>query len=306
MTRVPLVGLVVAAMSMVAATTALGPGAGPASAASCSSASGVTVIVDPGALGGALVSACDSGTGQSADARFTDAGVALTYAQRQPGFVCRVAGAPASDPCVDASPADAYWALFWTDGESGSWTYSALGIGGLEVPEGGALALAWQQGTERRAPSTAAPVASPAPTAVPTSKPKPTPTTTPPPTTTAPPRATPAPPTNGAAGSVPPAPSDSASPGGGSTAAKPTGGESTGEEPTRRPSRAPRPSAGRSADATPLPAETPSDRGVATGAPAASEPESARVPTWLTLSVLVMLLIAIGVTTMAARRRTRS
>ena len=54
-------------------------------------------------------------------------GFSLTYVQRQPGFVCRINGAPASDPCVNTPPADAYWGLWWSDGKSGSWTYSSVG-----------------------------------------------------------------------------------------------------------------------------------------------------------------------------------
>ena len=56
-------------------------------------------------------------------------GVTLGYATRQPGFVCRVNGAPASDPCVNASPANAYWGLWWADGSQASWTYSSYGVG---------------------------------------------------------------------------------------------------------------------------------------------------------------------------------
>lgn len=65
---------------------------------------------------------------------------------RQPGFICRVAGVPADDPCVNTPPATAYWGLFYSDGRSGSWTYSSLGARGLKVPEGGYVGVAWQSG----------------------------------------------------------------------------------------------------------------------------------------------------------------
>ena len=88
-----------------------------ASAATCTSAGGVSVVVDYRELGGSTVTACaPDGGGKSATAIFASVGVQLTYATRQPGFVCRVNGQPASDPCVNASPANAYWGLWWADG----------------------------------------------------------------------------------------------------------------------------------------------------------------------------------------------
>ena len=83
--------------------------------------------------------------GKSASAIVASVGVTLTYAQRQPGSVCRVNGAPASDPCVNASPANAYWGLWWADGSQASWTYSSYGAGGLTVPSGGSVGFSWQQ-----------------------------------------------------------------------------------------------------------------------------------------------------------------
>src|SRR5699024_8729467 len=80
----------------------------------------------------------------SAAAIFAAAGVELTYATRQPGFVCRVQRIPASDPCVNASPSDAYWGLWWSNGTS-QWTYSTSGVGALTVPDGGSVAWSWQQ-----------------------------------------------------------------------------------------------------------------------------------------------------------------
>ena len=53
---------------------------------------------------------CDAGgAGKTAAAQFAAAGFALTRVQRQPGFVCRVEGKPAEDPCVNTPPTDAYW-----------------------------------------------------------------------------------------------------------------------------------------------------------------------------------------------------
>lgn len=283
---------------VVAATCVLAQS--PAAAAVCSSDAGVSVVVDPGALGGGIGTVCDPGSGEVASTRFEQSGFALTYAQRQPGFVCRVNGAPASDPCVNTSPADAYWGLFWTDGTSGTWTYSSLGATSLDVPDGGAVALAWQQGT-RRSPGVAAPVhEAPSPTAQPTATPTRTPSKPPTRAPTATPTATP---TSSAPG---PASTSAAPPT--SATSRPTGGAratpSPSSSPTRTRSPRPTPSPASSQAAEPAPAAAAAP--AAPAAPAAQEPEdSGRVPTWLTLTILGLLLFALAVSTAAARRRTR-
>lgn len=278
----------------------------PAAAAVCTSDAGVSVVVDSGALGTGIATVCDSGSGEVASTRFEQSGFALTYAQRMPGFVCRVNGVPASDPCVNTSPVDAYWGLFWTDGKSGTWTYATLGATSLDVPDGGAVALAWQQGAARRNPAVAAPVhaaASPTPTkeptATPTKKPTPRPTRTPTATPT-PPASTSAPttaPTTSTTTSAKPAPS---------TSPPSSATESPTDPATKKPSRSP--TAEPSTDApstssatTATPSEEPT-----TTEPLAADEDSSRVPTWLTLTILGLLLIAIGMSTYAARRRTRN
>ena len=139
----------------------------------------MTVVVDPHQLGGAVQAACDpAGAGKSAASLFTDNGFALTYAQRQPGFVCRINGAPSSDPCVNTSPADAYWGLFWSDGTSGTWSYASEGAGSLSVPDGGYVAFSWQGSTSKAPPGMSPQAhasASPSPThsATPTRHPSP-------------------------------------------------------------------------------------------------------------------------------------
>jgi hypothetical protein len=123
----PAVRLTVAVL--VAAAVGLGVPS-PALAATCAGAHGVTVVVDFHQLGGGVQTACDlHGAGETADAQFTDVGHTLTDAQRQPGFVCRVDGSPSSDPCVNTSPADAYWSLWWSDGKSGHWSFASQGVG---------------------------------------------------------------------------------------------------------------------------------------------------------------------------------
>jgi hypothetical protein len=314
-TRAPLARLVAAATLVAAAAVVLGPTT-PASAASCTSGSGVTVVVDPGALGGALTAACDSGSGQAASARYADVGVAISYVQRQPGFVCRVNGAPASDPCVNTPPADAYWGLWWTDGESGTWSYSSIGVTGLQVPEGGAVALAWQQGGTRRTPGIAAPVhaaPAPSPTKAPTKTPTKAPTSSP---TKTPTRAPTAPTTSPPTSSAPASPSRTPSTSPSAPASSPTGSASGSATPgpSGSPSRSPR----TKPPGTPTPSEdtsspagdstsTSPSTGTADATPTGSSAEpvadSARVPTWVTLAVLVALVAALGAMTVAARRR---
>ncbi len=134
--------------ALVAATGALGL-AGPAAAALCSGGSGVSVVVDYRSLGGGVVTGC--GSGSTAAAITQAAGVSLTQASREPGFVCRVNGKPASDPCVNASPANAYWGLYWSNG-NGSWTYANLGAYSLKVPNGGFVGWSFQNGGANQAP----------------------------------------------------------------------------------------------------------------------------------------------------------
>ncbi len=130
--------------------------AAPAHAAACSPGTGVTVVVNSGVRCDA-----DGGTGERATTNFADAGHSLTFASRSGGFVCRVDGQPSDDPCTEASPADAYWALFWSDGSSGTWSYASLGVSSLRVPKGGAVAFVFQRSSSKTFPSVPAPVATP-------------------------------------------------------------------------------------------------------------------------------------------------
>ncbi|MBC9734655.1 hypothetical protein IBJ60_15650, partial [Nocardioides sp. zg-578] len=170
-------------LTRLAAATVLVAAAGavvapaPAQAAACASAGGVTAVVDHNELGGGVQQVCvTGGGGDTAAAVFTAAGFPLTYAQRQPGFVCRVGGLPADDPCVNTSPTDAYWALYWSDGTNGSWAYSSAGAGSLTVPDGAYVAFSWQGSTTKSPPSATptphrAPAASPSPQPAPSAQP---------------------------------------------------------------------------------------------------------------------------------------
>ncbi len=163
----------------------------PAAAATCSTGAGVSVITDRGALGGGITSVClTHGAGSNAWT-LLDQAFGVTGVQRQPGFICRVGGIPADDPCVNTPPADAYWGLYHSDGKSGKWVYSSVGAGSLIAVEGGYIAVSWQDGGATEAPGvhpkphatqTPKPTSQPAPK--PTASPQPSTSTTPTPTPT--------------------------------------------------------------------------------------------------------------------------
>lgn len=312
--------------------------AAPASAASCSSASGVSVVVDfttaPGATGGVQSVCVPNGGGTPADEVITAAGFPLTWPSRQPGFICRVKGVPASDPCVNTPPDDAYWGLFWSDGKNGAWTYSEFGVTALEVPDGGYIGLAWQSGT-RRVPAQAptahqapAPTSSPeasagAPTAASTS-PGATSSTSPTTKQTTNPSSTQVPTAQGPTPSTAPdrsGPADArggADPMAGAThdpsaadaaAGSPRRARGGPDKATDRSARTARDEASKAPGATDgptMPDQPEPGESTLGDAQLASEPASGRVPTWLSVGILLMLLLAIGLTTVAARRRTRA
>ena len=144
----------------------------------CAPGTGVTVVVDYGPLGGGTEIGCDpNGAGDPASRVVPAAGFPLTYSSGEP-FVCRIKGlpGPADESCGRTPPPDAYWGLFWSDGESGDWSYASVGVTGLEVPEGGSVGWRFQDGGDRENPGVAPTVGKPEPTTRPTPKPKPRPT----------------------------------------------------------------------------------------------------------------------------------
>lgn len=280
-----------AACLLVAVATLALPGVSvaPASAAACSDAGGITVVVDFKGLGGGEKVACVRGGSAYARTLFTTADFSLTDVQRQPGFVCRISGKPADDPCVDTPPANAYWGLFWSNGTSGSWNYSSSGAGGLKVPAGGSVAFAWQGSDARSVPSSAPPKHDPPISVPPPKPPKPTPSTQP--TTPAP-----AAPTTESSGVAPSAsPTASATP---SPSASPRA-ESTvtyGAAPVAMPqSTAPDPAGGVTASAS---AEVEPEI-----EPTASDAtDGGGLPLWVPLSVIALGLAGAG-TAYYLRRR---
>ena len=313
------------AVWLVAGPGLLAPSLAPAAtAATCSGSGGVSVVVDYRELGGGIVTGCaPGGGGRSAASIFESAGVALSYATRQPGFVCRVNGAPTSDPCVNTSPADAYWGLWWSEGSSASWTYSSQSVGGLTVPDGGSVAWSWQQGrTDGAVPpgvgapvtekSTPSPTASPSPSRSPSRSPSPTPVPTPSPTPSSTPARTPSP----SPSTQPPVPSDSPS-----ATPQPSSDATPSASPGPakvRPSKArsprggkredrPEPAPGDEQDSQQDPGSDSTDplAGVGSEVPPteAAEDEPTRVPTWASWGVLGLLGAAAAGSAVLARRR---
>jgi hypothetical protein len=266
---------------LVAATVGLGA-SGPAAAAPCSTARGVTVVVDFHQLGG-VGAACDaSGGGKTAATQLTDVGHQLTYVQRQPGFVCRVDGTPKDDPCVTTPPSDAYWSLWWSDGTSGRWTYSSAGVGSLKVPAGGYVALSWQGGGDK-APPRVTPAPHTAPSSSPTAHPSSAPPSAPP---SSPPASSVPPSTPSASSTGPSAPRSSRKAGHANHhhASPPSAGDGHGHGPGAR-SRGP----GTTQAGGALDPATPADGG-------------SGLPGWVAPAVVVLVFAAAGAVLVVRRR----
>ena len=129
----------------------------------CPTASGVTVMVDFRELGGGVHVRCATGAVNSGLEALQGAGIEYRTAVRFPGFVCRIADRPANDPCVDASPATAYWS-YWVAARGGEWCYSNWGAGNRRPPPGSVEG--WSFSLHRNA-STAPPPGIAPPDAVP-------------------------------------------------------------------------------------------------------------------------------------------
>lgn len=120
----------------------------------CPDDQGVTVLVEPGSLGGPDRAYCATdGADTPVDELFAEAGWDLTPVASAPGAICRVDDLPKNVGCAQMPPADAYWSLWWTDQE-GEWVYSSIYAGGLTVPDGSAVAFSWVDGSDDGKPST--------------------------------------------------------------------------------------------------------------------------------------------------------
>jgi hypothetical protein len=114
----------------------------PASAAACSGTTGVTEVVDFTALGGQIDTACDPGDPTTGLAALTGAGFSYAFVPGYPGFICTIDSEP--NPCNDA-PATAYWS-YWHAEPGGTWSYSTLGAGSYDPPQGSVEGWAFGDG----------------------------------------------------------------------------------------------------------------------------------------------------------------
>jgi hypothetical protein len=122
--------VVVAALLVTPATARAGeacPGDG----------SGVTVVVDFRAAGGAIEVGCAAGSPSSGFAALQAAGFSIGEVQGLPGFLCKIDGYPVEEDCASTPPADAFWS-YWSAERGGSWSYSIVG-GATRVPVPGTV-----------------------------------------------------------------------------------------------------------------------------------------------------------------------
>ncbi|UDY37421.1 hypothetical protein [Dermatobacter hominis] len=95
----------------------------------------MTVVIDFQDLGGGIWVRCAPGPSATGFEALQRAGVPFTTTVRFPGFLCRIDGRPAADPCQTTSPASAYWS-YWIAPRGGAWCYSSLGGANRNPPEG--------------------------------------------------------------------------------------------------------------------------------------------------------------------------
>jgi hypothetical protein len=274
--------------------------AGPApvaGAAACSGTSGVTVVVDFGALGGGVQTGCAGGDPGSGLAALSAAGHGYTFVPRQPGLVCQIDARP--NPC-NGAPTTAYWS-YWHASRGGSWSFSTLGAGGYDPAPG--TVEGWAFGAGRR-PGIAPPAAPAPPPAPPPPAPRSTAKPAPEPTSP-PPAATP----RTSAPGAPPAPGSPADRGGGS-ASRP-GTASTGASSSADPGRT---TAARSTSAGATATAGASANG-AQPAPSASDSSPPGTPvtepassskTLGAFSLAVALVAAVGLAAFLVARRRRA
>jgi hypothetical protein len=154
------------ALSGIAAV-GLAPVTSPVMAAAatpgCTATSGVTVVVDfshwpTGPQSGAVIDSCETtaaATTQTVGGKEESTGTALDAlenagfdvsgtSQYGDAFMCRIGYGsnadneePVNDPCTSTPPSSAYWAYYWADACTNSWTYSEAGPEGRDPYIGG-------------------------------------------------------------------------------------------------------------------------------------------------------------------------
>ena len=143
------------ALAILAGATALAPASASAAASrSAEACEGVTVVVEPNALGGDPEVTCvRPEEGDTGADLFEKAGHPLTYVTSMPSVVCRVDGRPKTAGCAQMPPADAYWSLWVTD-ESGAWSYASRNVTEISVTSGQGVAFTWIDDDVVTAPAT--------------------------------------------------------------------------------------------------------------------------------------------------------
>ena len=111
------------------------PAAAVPAAGACTDSTGITVVVDFTAFDRGVQVRCAPQPVASGFDALKRAGFTYQGTVRFPGLLCRIDGAPSSDPCQGAPPPDAYWA-YWHAPRGGSWTYSTSGAGTRKPPPG--------------------------------------------------------------------------------------------------------------------------------------------------------------------------
>jgi hypothetical protein len=194
--------IMAAGMTGILAVAAPTAPAGADPPGACTTTSGEIVVVDFAPWGGSIERGCDptltTGLAALQTAGFTTAG----DQHDGPAFICRIDDDPpaSQDPCINTSPATAYWSYWHADAGQDVWSYSQLGAATYRPPPGSVDAWVFgsasQQGTDGQPPFSPAEVratnATPTtvpPSTVPTTAPlSASPTTSPsaPPATTLP------------------------------------------------------------------------------------------------------------------------
>ena len=126
--------LLVAAALAIAPVAVLGSSRRRPTRGGARAGTGVTVVVDYGALGGGVQIACDrGGAGDPVSEVSPRAGYPLaTSPTSRLRLPSRASPDPPQASCGRTPPSNAYWGLFWSDGSPASWTYSSEGAALLE------------------------------------------------------------------------------------------------------------------------------------------------------------------------------
>jgi hypothetical protein len=144
--------LFVAFGTMLTSLVLAGPAPAHAATAGCTSANGVSVVVDLRQLGGGILERCAPGLGSGASGLDALQAAGIPYqgtSQWGDAFVCRLLGRPAADEslripgnndyheqCITTPPSSAYWA-YWFAPNNGPWQYSSAGVSSHHVTPGG-------------------------------------------------------------------------------------------------------------------------------------------------------------------------